>query len=534
MPRIKGLKVWFRGEGGKATDRLRRPAGGAGEAVRRACEPATKADTPLERLIRVPIWRYFCHPPAPPTLVPADARPPSDLSSPSASRERREQADAAVASTEGALWERLTEILPYRRCITGEGLRDTLRAIGRRVPIEITEVPSATPVLDWTVPPEWRVHEAYIARPDGTRVVDWATSPLHLVQYSSSVRRRMPLREARAHLHTLPDHPDWIPYRTDYYSDGWGFCLRQRTLDELAAEGGEDAELELVIDAEHVEGSLSYGEVVVPGRSHDEILISAHACHPALANDNASSIAVATALAEELVAGPTPRHTVRFVFAPGTIGAIAWLDRNRPHVERLRHGLVLANLGDAGGFTYKRTRRGTLGAAADVDRAVVQVLRGRGLAHEIRPFDPFGYDERQYGSPGFDLPVGRLTRTPHGEYPEYHTSADDLSLVSPAALVESLSVLREVVAVLDGEERLVSRHPFGEPQLGRRALYHHPDGRPHGAELQAAIGWVLNLSDGRHGLRDVADHSGLPFATVRAAADRLLDAQMLTRPTAPR
>ena len=439
--------------------------------------------------------------------------------------------DARTALDGDALRDRVAEILPFRRCITGEGLRDTLRAIGRRVPIQITEVPSSTPVLDWTVPPEWRVREAYVARPDGTRVVDWAESPLHLVQYSAPVRRRMTLGALRAHLHTLPEHPEWIPYRTDYYSGGWGFCLRHRTLVELADAIGDGGELEVVIDAELFEGSLSYGEVVVAGETDDEILLSAHACHPALANDNASSIALATALAQELVASPPPRHTIRFLFAPGTIGAIAWLERHRERVGRIRHGLVLANLGDAGALTYKRSRAGTLGTPTGVDRAVEHVLRAGGHAHSVRPFDPFGYDERQFGSPGFDLPVGRLTRTPHGEYPEYHTSADDLSLVSPEALTASLSVLRQIVTVLDGDQRYVNRHPHGEPQLGRRGLYHDPAGRAHGAGLQAAIGWVLNLSDGRHSLLDVADRSGLPFSTVRAAADRLLDAQMLASPS---
>ena len=430
-----------------------------------------------------------------------------------------------------ALHEFVAEILPYRRGITGDGLRQTLLALSERVPLRITEVPSGTRVLDWTIPKEWRVREAYLAREDGTRIVDWADSPLHLVQYSVAVRDRMPLWALRAHLHTLPDQPALVPYRTSYYDPTWGFCLPHNVLDALAQEIGEGGEIEVVIDAEHVEGGLTYGEVVVHGETEDEILLSAHACHPALANDNASSIALATALAQELVASPPPRHTIRFLFAPGTIGAIAWLERHRERVGRIRHGLVLANLGDAGALTYKRSRAGTLGTPTGVDRAVEHVLRAGGHAHSVRPFDPFGYDERQFGSPGFDLPVGRLTRTPHGEYPEYHTSADDLSLVSPEALTASLSVLRQIVTVLDGDQRYVNRHPHGEPQLGRRGLYHDPAGRAHGAGLQAAIGWVLNLSDGRHSLLDVADRSGLPFSTVRAAADRLLDAQMLASPS---
>ncbi|GAB5535121.1 MAG: DUF4910 domain-containing protein [Rubricoccaceae bacterium] len=427
-------------------------------------------------------------------------------------------------------------ILPYWRCITGAGLRETLRAIGEQVPLTCTEVPTGTPVLDWTIPPEWRVHDAYIARPDGTRVVDGAASPLHLVQYSTPVYATMTLAELRPHLHTLPDHPDWIPYRTDYYTDGWGFCLRQSTLDELAADCGEDGELKVVIDAELFEGSLTYGEVVLPGRTEDEILISAHACHPALANDNASSLAVATAVARQLASGPTLRHTVRFVFAPGTIGGIAWLASNRQRVGRIQHGLVLANLGDAGGFTYKQTRRGV----STVDRVVPETIWQAGHAVEVRAFDPFGYDERQYGSPGFDLPVGRLTRTPHAEYPEYHTSADDMSLMDPNALADSVTMLRRIIDALDRAPAAVvpepsspdgyqSLAPYGEPQLGRRGLYAFPDGTPHPRDLQTAISWVLSFGDGCHTLEQVASRSGVSPNVIHRAAARLFEADLIDR-----
>ena len=425
------------------------------------------------------------------------------------------------------LHEFVAEILPYRRCITGDGLRQTLLALSERVPLRITEVHSGTPVLDWTVPKEWRVREAYLAREDGTRIVDWADSPLHLVQYSVAVRDRMPLWALRAHLHTLPDQPDLVPYRTSYYEPAWGFCLSHNALDALAREIGEGGEVEVVLDAEHTEGSLTYGEVVVHGETEDEILLSAHTCHPALANDNASSLAVAAALARRLVDGPTPRHTVRFLFAPGTIGALAWLDRAHATLGRIRHGLVLANLGDAGGFTYKRSRRGTLGAPLAVDRAVEVALRDLGHDVDVRPFAPTGYDERQFGSPGFDLPVGRLTRTPHGEYPEYHTSGDDLDLVRPEALAASLEALDAIVRALDGDARYRNAQPYGEPQLGRRGLYASLGGLPDGPAAQQAALWALNLSDGRHSLLDVARISGLPFGTVRAAADRLVEAGLL-------
>ena len=443
-------------------------------------------------------------PPAPP--VPAAAAPPPT-----------EQGPDVGADLHGFV----AELLPLRRSLTGDGLRETLAAIGRRVPLRLTEVPSGTAALDWTVPREWRVREAHVTTASGRRVVDWAESPLHLVQYSQAVRDRMPLWALRPHLHTAEGRPDLVPYRTAYYEPTWGFCLSRRALDRLAAEVGEEGELDVVIDAEHADGSLSYGEVVVPGRTGDEVLVSAHACHPALANDNGSGLAVATALARRLLDGPRPRHTVRFLFAPGTVGALAWLDRNHAVLGRIRHGLVLANLGDAGGFTYQKTRAGTLGEPQPVDRAVAVALRDRGETVEVRPFVPTGYDERQFNSPGFGLPVGRLTRSPHGEYPEYHTSGDGLDLVRPEALAGALDALSDVLRVLDGDGTYRNTHPYGEPQLGRRGLY-----GADRAEREAVL-WTLNLSDGRHTLLDVAERSGLVFAAVRAAADRLLEAELL-------
>ena len=337
----------------------------------------------------------------------------------------------------------------------------------------------------------------------------------------------MPLWALRSHLHTLPEQPDLVPYRTSYYAPTWGFCLAQRRLDALAAEIGEGAELEVVVDTELFDGSLTYGEVVVQGETDDELLLSAHACHPALANDNAASIAVATALARRLLDGPRLRHTVRVLFAPGTIGAITWLDRNHTTLGRVRHGLVLANLGDRGGFTYKRSRVGTLDGAAPIDRAVAIALRDRGEPVDVRPFEPTGYDERQFCSPGFDLPVGRLTRTPHGEYPEYHTSADGLDLIDGDQLAGALDALSDVVHVLDADAVYRNVQPFGEPQLGRRGLYAQLGGAAHGPEAQQAALWVLNLSDGRFSLLDVAERSGLPFATVRTAADALVEVGLL-------
>ncbi|GHF81165.1 peptidase M28 [Streptomyces filamentosus] len=413
-----------------------------------------------------------------------------------------------------ALVERL---YPLRRSITGDGVRATLDIVGEHLPLEVHEVPTGTPVLDWTVPQEWNVRDAYVADASGRRVVDLAASALHVLGYSVPVAARMPLSELRGHLHTLPDQPSLVPYRTSYYKPEWGFCLAQDVLDALP-----DGEYEVRIDSTLADGHLTYAEHVVPGEVEEEVLVSCHVCHPALANDNMAGVAVAVFLAREL-AERKPHHTYRFLFAPGTIGAITWLARNRERVGRVAHGLVLACAGDPGSVTYKRSRRGDAG----IDRVLRHVLAASGRPHEIREFTPYGYDERQFCSPGFDLPVGSLTRTPYAEYPEYHTSADDPDFVSPAALADTLAVCREAFAVLDRNRRYVSLSPYGEPQLGRRGLYDALGGRSDAKQAQMAMLWVLNLADGGHDLLDVAERSGLPFDAIADAADALAGAGLL-------
>ncbi len=413
-----------------------------------------------------------------------------------------------------ALVERL---YPLCRSITGDGVRRTLEIISDIVPLEITEVPTGTQVLDWTIPREWNIRDAYVKDATGRRVIDFRASNLHVVGYSVPVSAVMTLDELRPHLHTLPEQPALVPYRTSYYAETWGFCLSHDTLTSLP-----DGEYEVCIDSTLADGHLTYGEHVVPGEVADEVLVSCHICHPSLANDNLAGIAVAARLALRL--GETrPWYTYRFVFAPGTIGAITWLARNRERVGRVRHGLVLACAGDRGALTYKRSRRGD----APIDRAVEHVLRESGRPHTIVDFSPYGYDERQYCSPGFDLGVGSLTRTPYGAYPEYHTSADDPSFVSPEAMADTLETCWEVTRVLERDRRYLNLSPYGEPQLGRRGLYDSLGGRSDTKRLQMAMLWVLNLSDGGHSLLDVAGRSGLPFAVVADAADALCAAGLL-------
>ncbi len=408
-------------------------------------------------------------------------------------------------------------LYPICRSITGDGVRQTLEILRQLVPLTVHEVPSGTRVLDWTVPREWNIREAYIKDPKGALVVDFKASNLHVVGYSVPVRTKLPLHELREHLFTLPDAPDLIPYRTSYYRETWGFCLSQRQLDALP-----DGEYEVVIDATLADGNLTYGELLVRGSSEEEILFSCHTCHPSLCNDNLSGIALTTFLAKH-VSALSLRHSCRFLFLPVTIGSITWLHRNRDQLARIRHGLVVTCVGDRGRFRYKKSRRGD----AEIDRVVPYVLRASGFEHECVDFSPYGYDERQYCSPGFNLPVGSLTRSSHGTYAEYHTSADNLGFVHPDSLQESLARYLDVVRVLEGNGRYENRAPFGEPQLGTRGLYKSAGGPIRDSSDEMAMLWVLSFSDGTHSLLDIAIRSGVSFEALRRAADSLLAAGLL-------
>lgn len=410
------------------------------------------------------------------------------------------------------------ELFPICRSITGNGVRRTLDILQRYVPLHHVEVPSGTQAFDWTVPFEWNIREAYIARQNGSRIVDFAANNLHVVQYSRAINASMPLADLRPHLHTIPERPDWIPYRTAYYSDNWGFCLADREMSRLG-----DETYKVVIDADLAPGHLSYGELIIPGSTSETVLFSTHVCHPSLANDNLSGIAVQVMLARHVQAIPRRRFTYRFLFIPGTIGSLVWLARNEPEVEKIRHGLVLSCLGDAGDMTYKQSRRGD----APIDRIVAHALRHDAAGHKIKPFVPYGYDERQFCSPGFNLPVGCLTRTPNGEYPEYHTSADNLALLQPASLAHSLAMLQRIVGIVEGDALYRSLNPKGEPQLGRRGLYAAMGGQRTTPSEQLALLWVLNLADGEHSLLDVAVRADLPFHMIRASADLLAAAHLI-------
>jgi aminopeptidase-like protein len=409
------------------------------------------------------------------------------------------------------------QLYPICRSITGDGLRRTLAMIADRIPLKISEVATGTAVFDWAVPKEWNIRDAYIKDSAGRRVVDFRENNLHVLNYSTPIHTTLPLSKLKEHLFTLPEHPDRIPYRTSYYRPEWGFCLTYKQM--LALDEGA---YEICIDTTVEDGSLTYGESYLPGQSSEEVLISVHACHPSLANDNLSGLTVATSLAE-LLANIDRRYSYRFLFIPGTIGAITWLAQNTEASRRVRHGLVLTCVGDAGGFHYKRSRRGD----AEIDRAAAHVLRHCEEPAEVLDFSPYGYDERQYCSPGFNLPVGCLMRSVWGTFSEYHTSADNLDFIQPDSLARSLRACVAIVNVLENNRRYVNQSPYCEPQLGKRDLYRSTGGDSIGIEINARL-WVLNFSDGNHSLLDVAERSNIPFFIISEAARLLCEAGLLS------
>jgi aminopeptidase-like protein len=411
----------------------------------------------------------------------------------------------------------IQRLYPLCRSITGDGVRRSLKILQEQIPLTIHEVPSGTQVFDWTVPKEWNINEAFIKDRTGKKIVDFDRSNLHVVGYSVPFKGALNLHELKPHLFTLPEHPDWIPYRTSYYKETWGFCLSHREFLQLS-----DQEYQVVIDSSLQDGHLTYGEYFIEGETPDEVLISCHTCHPSLCNDNLSGIALATSLAKRLTDQPQ-HYSYRFLFIPGTIGSITWLCLNESRIPRIKHGLVLACLGDPGKMTYKRTRQNT----AEIDRVAAYVLQASGDDHDLVDFSPYGYDERQFCSPAFNLPVGCLMRTPHGEFPEYHTSADNLSLVQDRHLVDSFLKCLSIIRVLEQNKTYMNLNPKCEPQLGKRGLYRSVGGTSDSRQSEMAMLWVLNLSDGNHDLLTISEKSRLSFDLLRNTAEILVQHGLL-------
>jgi len=408
---------------------------------------------------------------------------------------------------------------PLLRSLTGQGVRDTHKVLSELVPLETIEIPSGTQVFDWTVPKEWVVREAYVVTPDGERILDVHVNNLHLVSYSVPFVGILSKSELDQHLYSLPDMPDAIPYVTSYYAPRWGFCLSERQR-RLLPEG----DYQVVIDTDHIDGSMTLSEAVLPGEEHQEVLISTYTCHPSLANNELSGPLVSAFLFRRLAALPKRRLTYRFVFLPETIGAIAYLQRRGEHFKKhLIAGYVVTCVGDRGPFTYKKSRQGTTAA----DQAALHILSRRGSGRVVE-FVPAGSDERQYCSPGFNLPVGSIMRSMYGTYMEYHTSLDNKDFISFQAMQESISIYFETCCALEVNRCYITHVAHGEPQLGKRGLYPSVGtNKPREDEVKAMM-WVINFSDGDHDLLSIADRSGFDVQFLAKVAKKLVHAGVLS------
>ena len=413
----------------------------------------------------------------------------------------------------------IDDLYPICRSITGNGVRKSLSILKKIIPVEIYEVATGTEVCDWTIPKEWNIRDAYVIDPEGNKIIDFTKHNLHVLNYSIPVNKSVTLEELKEHLFTLPEQPKAIPYRTSYYKETWGFCIEYAKYKDL-----KPGNYQVYIDSTLEKGSLTYGEYLIKGETEEEVLISTHVCHPSMCNDNLSGIAVASSLAWHL-SRIKPRYSYRFLFVPGTIGSITWLSRNERKTSLIKHGLVASLLGDKADFTYKKSRSGN----ADIDRAAAHILNHLDGDHKVIDFFPYGYDERQYCSPGFNMPVGALSRSLFASFPEYHTSADNKQFIHATQLVDSIIAFLEIFKVIENNTTYLNTNPKCEPQLGKRGLYDKIGGSNESKALQMAALWVLNFSDGTHDLLGIAERSGMYFETILKAAHNLVDCQLLKK-----
>lgn len=415
------------------------------------------------------------------------------------------------------MFDLMKELYPICRSLTGAGVEQTLDLIENHIPLKRTHLSTGTQVFDWAIPNEWNIRDAYIKDSSGRKIIDFKKSNLHVLNYSAPIHKFISLDELKSHLFTLPQHPDWIPYLTAYYKENWGFCLSYNQYKTLV-----DDTYEVFIDATLAPGKLSFAEFLIPGKLKEEVLLTTYFCHPSLCNDNLSGVVLLTFLAKHLKSLDL-KYSYRFLFIPETIGAIAWLALNEEKLSNIKHGLVATCVGDAGTMTYKKSRMGN----AFIDRAVEKVLFDSKEPYTVSDYDPCGSDERQFCSPGINLPLGSLMRTMYGFYPEYHTSADNLDLINPDSLQDSLEKYLEVIHVIEHDATFINTNPKCEPQLGKRGLYRLIGSNKLDDIGELAMRWVLNYSDGENSLLDIAIKSGIKFSDVKKSADALIATGLL-------
>lgn len=414
------------------------------------------------------------------------------------------------------LFELISKLFPICRSITGDGVRKSLSIIGEHITLKIKEVPSGTKAYDWIVPDEWNISNAYVKDPAGNKIIDFKNSNLHIVSYSIPKNCKLSLEELKPHLFSSPERPNSIPYITSYYDKNWGFCLTHNQLSKL-----KDGEYEILIDSSLSCGHLTYGEFVIPGETTDEVLLTCYVCHPSLCNDNLSGVALLTMLSKYLKS-LSLKFTYRFLFIPETIGSIVWLHENEDHLHHIKYGLVATCLGDSGTLTYKKTRTGK----NEIDLIAEYVLKNSNDASKIIDYSPIGSDERQFCSPGFNLPVGSLMRTPYSEFPEYHTSDDNLNFIKKEKLFDSFLKYLEIIFIIENNKKFENLNPKCEPNLGKRGLY-NLFGTSKKDNKTKAILWLLNFSDGKHSLLDISVKSGILFNQLFDVANLLVKKQLL-------
>ncbi len=441
------------------------------------------------------------------------------------------------------MFQLMEKLYPICRSITGNGVRETLEIIKKEIPLRIHEVPTGKKVFDWTIPKEWNINDAYIIDPHGKKIIDFKESNLHVLNYSIPINQKISFSELKKHIHTIPEKPDVIPYVTSYYSENWGFCMTHNNFLDL-----KEGEYEVIIDSKLEEGSLTYGEFLISGKSEFEILLSCYVCHPSMCNDNLSGVVLITQIAKYFK-NIENNYSIRFIFVPETIGAITWIHQNEVNLSKIKHGLVATCLGDSGKFTYKKSRQGN----AEIDNTVIEILENSKIEFKIVDFFPWGSDERQLCSPGFDLPIGSLMRSMYGtkDFPEYHTSDDNLEFMNKESLKESFEKYIEIIKALDRNvsqkyriqseqkemkncesEIYLNLFPKCEPQLGRRGIYRKLGGQNNSLESRKnefAIFWVLNLSDGQHSILDIIQRSGFEENVIRNAVKILIEKGILEK-----
>ena len=414
------------------------------------------------------------------------------------------------------MYELLEYLFPKCRSISGDGVRETLQIIQNHIPITIHEVPSNTKVFDWVVPKEWNIVDAYVMDETGNKIIDFKDNNLHLVGYSIPINQTMTLSELQDHLYSLPEQPEAIPYITSYYKERWGFCITQKQRDNL-----KEGNYKVFIDSELKDGSLSYGELIIPGKSEKEVFISTYVCHPSMANNELSGPVLSTFLAEWIMSKPR-RYSYRIIFIPETIGSIMYLSKNLESLkENVIAGFNITCVGDDGSYSYLPTRKGNTYS----DRIALNVL-----SFDHPDFIEYSYldrgsDERQYNSPGVDLPVCTIMRSKYGTYPEYHTSLDNLDFVSAEGLIGSLDIFKKCLNTIE-KNRKYKIKCLGEPQLGKRGLYPTIGTKTSSLQVKDIMDFI-SYADGEHDLIDISNRINIPVWELYPIIEKLVKANLI-------